>query len=243
MFYSKSFKNINGSNELVYFEDPSECPMCKASIDPVFVGGYIDNPQASFSAMYHCKHCHNSFIARYSFEGFRDPKNGTQYFRLVAGQYYHNSAIIETVPNEYKPESFPTEVEKLSPRFSKIYNQASQAESLKLDELCGIGYRKALEFLVKDYSIHKHPEDEAKIARIRLKECIDTYIESKQIRILAEVSSFIGNDETHFVKKDDWGTITEMKGFIHAITLYIAAELKVEAVTELLESHFSQSEN
>ena len=35
--------------------------------------------------------------------------------------------------------------------FLTIYNQSLSAEDNNLDQIAGIGYRKALEFLIKDY--------------------------------------------------------------------------------------------
>ena len=52
-----------------------------------------------------------------------------------------------------KSKSFSTIIKDISPSFDSIYNQAFCAEQLSLDQICGVGYRKALEFLIKDYQI------------------------------------------------------------------------------------------
>jgi len=52
-------------------------------------------------------------------------------------------------------KAFPKEVEKYSKNFIVIYNQAFTAEINGLTEICGLGYRKAFEFLIKDYLIKK----------------------------------------------------------------------------------------
>lgn len=42
---------------------------------------------------------------------------------------------------------------QVSPQFVEIYNQAKAAESFQLDQITGLGLRKALEFLIKDLEV------------------------------------------------------------------------------------------
>ena len=64
----------------------------------------------------------------------------------------------KTFPAIHKKATIAKGVSDLSPRFVEILQQAAFADSQNLDELSGIGYGKALEFLIKDYCIHKNPE-------------------------------------------------------------------------------------
>ncbi len=50
------------------------------------------------------------------------------------------------------------------------------AEAIGLDQLEGIGLRKAMEFLVKDYAISKNPDQEEDIRSKFLGACINEYI-------------------------------------------------------------------
>ncbi|MEK0405122.1 hypothetical protein WNX62_16005, partial [Lactiplantibacillus plantarum] len=56
-----------------------------------------------------------------------------------------------------KEADFPQQISDISPRFVSVYTQSFKAERIGLAELAGMGYRKALEMLVKDYAIHKFP--------------------------------------------------------------------------------------
>ena len=49
----------------------------------------------------------------------------------------------------------PQKIKEISPSFVVVYTQASFSEQMNLKEICGMAYRKALEFLVKDFLIHK----------------------------------------------------------------------------------------
>ncbi len=48
----------------------------------------------------------------------------------------------------YKPlkNDLPNEIRETFPEFDTIYNQALEAESIGLDQIAGLGFRKSLEF-------------------------------------------------------------------------------------------------
>lgn len=105
--------------------------------------------------------------------------------------------------------------------------QAEIAESQRLYRICGVGYRKALEFLVKDYLRRKNPDDSDKILAEPLGSCIRK-LDDPRIKVLAERSVWIGNDETHYVRKHDDLDLEDMKRFIKAMLNYIESELAFE---------------
>ena len=79
------------------------------------------------------------------------------------GRYFGvsgNFKLEYALPSNPQPIIFDDFVNNISPQFSVIYNQAKQAEDFGLNELVGIGYRKSLEFLIKDYLIQVQKEDE-----------------------------------------------------------------------------------
>ena len=125
-------------------------------------------------------------------------------------------------------EEFDENINKISPQFVKIYNQSLQAENIGLDEIAGLGYRKSVEFLIKDFAIYKNPEKEDEIKNTWMKVCIEKYIDNEQIKILAERSDWIGNDEAHYVKKQEDRDITDMKKFIKAMVYFIGMTLITE---------------
>ena len=66
------------------------------------------------------------------------------------------------------------------------------------------------EFLVKDYAIYKNAEKEEIIKNTLMSDCIKTYIDNEEIRILAEKSEWIGNDEAHYIRKQEGRDINDM---------------------------------
>ena len=75
------------------------------------------------------------------------------------------------------------------PDFVEIYHQSEAAENAGLSRICGFGYRKALEFLIKDYAIYKNPGQEDVIKGEALAVCIKKYIKSEYLRDLATASA------------------------------------------------------
>ena len=113
-----------------------------------------------------------------------------------AGRYMLNSLAPKTAVVPAIPET----IKAVSTRFVTVYSQASEAEAHGLDEMFGIGLRKALEFLVKDYAIAEHPDKEAEIQKARLGKCIEDYVEDRGARECAKRAAWLGNDETHYLR-------------------------------------------
>lgn len=98
-------------------------------------------------------------------------------------------------------KEFSNTITEISPSFDKIYNEAYKAEQQDLEEICGVGYRKALEFLIKDYLISKGEENEETIKNAPLGQCIQNYVNDDRIKKVAKRAAWLGNDETHYVRK------------------------------------------
>lgn len=102
-------------------------------------------------------------------------------------------------------------VATLSPNFVDTYSQALVAESFNLGQLTGIGLRKALEFLVKDFALAEHPAEREKILKKTLAACIKDYITDPSVKELAKRAAWLGNDETHYVRRWEEKDISDLK--------------------------------
>ena len=89
--------------------------------------------------------------------------------------------------------------------------------------IAGCGFRKSIEFLVKDYLIYLNPQKEENIKNEFLGASIKK-LENPKIQTLAEKATWIGNDETHYVSKHDNLNINDMKNFIIILCNYIEME-------------------
>lgn len=117
----------------------------------------------------------------------------------------------------------PPEMERHYPKFFEIYRQAHRAEENNLEQIIGMAYRKALEYLVKKYVAENSPQDERTISSEPLSKSI-ARIKYPRIKALDKVAAWIGNDETHTVKKNSDLNVADMKNFILALCHLILAE-------------------
>lgn len=165
------------------FSDPNDCPICHEKINPFRVAwvseGFL-NSKIEIVFLCNNKRCNHFFIAYYN----KDKRN---YFVLNKSE-----------PCIYEEIKFYDEINSISPKFTEIYNQAMQAKFLGLNEIAGIGLRKSLEFLVKDYIIEFLKKDKNIIKKIQLGTAIEQNIDDMDIKETAKRATWIGNDETHY---------------------------------------------
>ena len=114
--------------------------------------------------------------------------------------------------------SFSESIQAISPGFCAIYAEAAAAEAGELTQVCGLGYGKALEFLVKDYAKRENPSKHEEIEQCRLGRCIKQFIEDQSIRESAELASWLRNDEAHYLRKYATKDVRHLKALI-ALTM------------------------
>jgi hypothetical protein len=134
-----------------------------------------------------------------------------EYSRFAASERYD---ITRLSPHEATKVEYSPEISEVSPNFVGIYNQAIQAESLKLTHIAGMGLGKALEFLIKDFAIKHSPDKEDEVKKKLLGACISTYIKDANVQKVAKRATWLRNDETHYVRKWEGKDIDDLKNLI-----------------------------
>ena len=129
-------------------QTPGKCPICGVVIVPVdWTIGCVEGGRMERLLQCPNGRCRRLFLAQY---------------RKDAYSY----TFTESVPAEIPDIRQSATIKEISPDFCEIFNQAHKAEMCKLKLVAGPGYRKALEFLIKDY-LSTQPNgdtDEAKAA-------------------------------------------------------------------------------
>lgn len=210
---------LRGYTDDIQIQEISECPMCKHAIKPVIINSAIfeaSHNEFKLSITNLCKACNNTFIAQYKLD---KPDN--------SGRFY-SSNFEYSAPNKFIKKNFDDLINKVSPNFVNIYNQALAAESQELDEIAGIGYRKALEFLIKDFLISKYPDEKEDIEKTLLGSCINKYIENPQLKTAASRAVWLGNDQTHYIQKFTDKDINDLKRLISLTVHWISMILETE---------------
>jgi hypothetical protein len=193
-------------------EDPDLCPICHNGIQPVYqklVSLRAGENLAELVWKCPLHLCGCLFIGVY----LRNPVSGT----------YHLHHCVPTELEDYSP---PEDLEKISPDFCAIFNEAQKAEQLGYLLVSGPGYRKALEFLVKDYLTSLQTSDDAKkeIAEMPLMACIKKYVTDTRMRTTAERATWLGNDQTHYIRKWEDKDLQDMKKLIQLTCFWIQSE-------------------
>jgi len=128
--------------------------------------------------------------------------------------------------------AFSQIITEISSGFEEIYNQAFFAEQYALNQVSGVGYRKALEFLVKDYLLSQ-TDDEAARENIKnkfLNNCIQDDVKNENIRQVARRAVWLGNDETHYVRKWADKDVNNLKQLIDLTIRWIENEVETRRV-------------
>ena len=191
---------------------PNVCPICGRTIRPIPVFSYEN--YMDLRVVFKCSYegCDELFLSYY--KGIMGMGGPTNQFNFV-----------DSKPKACIPKKFEGGIDALSPSFVEIYNQAKYSEELDLDQICGVGYRKALEFLIKDYCKSENPSEVASIEKKLLGKCIAEYIEDQDIKDCSTRATWLGNDETHYVKKWIDKDIEDLKTLIDLTVFWIAKKL------------------
>jgi len=209
-------ESINTDKGLVSINGhPQECPFCHNKITPINI--YATKAKSDeLHAFLSCPNlsCKASFIAYY-----------------VAGFNYYT--FIGKVSQGTKiSKQFNSTIVDISPNFSTIYNQAYTAEQQDLKEICGVGYRKALEFLIKDYTILNNPDKKEAIEKMPLAKCISTFINDERIIKVSTRAAWLGNDETHYIRQWEGKNLEDLKKLIDLTLHWIEMEYLTNSFEE-----------
>lgn len=202
---------INGTSAIL-ISIPNDCPFCFEKISPT----YITN--IGFQVVFQCTNdkCQKLFIAYYSAFG-RNPHNNQPTLKVTSVMF-----------GTSKKKEFHKSIEKISKDFIEIYNQSFFAEQSELTQIAGVGYRKSLEYLIKDFSISKNPNEADKIKKAALAQTINLYISDPKLKDVAKWAAWLGNDETHYERKWIDKDLTDLKNTIDLALVYIQADFDYE---------------
>ncbi|MXO77847.1 DUF4145 domain-containing protein [Paenibacillus sp. OT2-17] len=204
-----------------YMEEiPDECPVCHYSVSPIILAVYeMDRSYVTHYRIF-CSCPRNECLESYIVSFIEE----SGYMGNVPDVSFTGFA-----PFTPQDEDFTDAVKSISTNFVRIYNQAKYAEDKNLDEICGLGYRKAFEFLIKDFLVHKYPDDTEEIKNnVKLKSLLDKYVEDSNVKFLAERTAWLGNDHAHYTKKWINKDVSDLKRLIKTSLYWISSEIELE---------------
>lgn len=214
-------KHSSNQEFIIEYDNDVDCPYCSQPNIHNALFAYMtvrtDNdkniPDNAY-LLYKCAKCKQVFMAVYYvyYNPYRD--------KMILQTSYHR-----TVPNPDIKIEFPKEIFAISERFVKIYNNALAIENLGDNDSAGMVYRKALEFLIKDYLVSFKGVDKANFKNKGLSQIIDEYFHNEEnLKYTAKLSTWIGNDFAHYESVNNLN-ITDMKDYLDAFVYFIQYNL------------------
>lgn len=208
---------------------PVICPVCGFSHSPEFLNNFYCNHENGIiiNAFFLCPNCGSTYCVNYLI-------SSCHFDALETYPTIFQFAELKGVtPNESVLKSFTfQDVVDISRRANEVYKQSQKAENLNLNEISGMGYRKTLEILVKDYLIYLSPEQSENIKKYSITTAIDK-LDDENLKILATRCTWLGNDESHYLKKHDNYDIVTLKELLEGIITYIHLKLLVNKAEDI----------
>lgn len=230
------YKNFGYQATDISIPMPTECPCCKrtmaSDLTPIIAVNNLlpsdsvedndkdfrEGTECIVVSIYRCTSCNSLFTLWSKHKAGHNENHKLEWSCDIQNAY----------PFDTHLTAFSNDINGLSPEFVSIYNQAELAELQNLNELCGMGYRRALEFLIDAY-IRKTKPAESIDANLPIGTKINNYIDDTKIKMLAKKAAWLGNDATHIVNKHpERNIVVDMKKFIKAITTMIDAQFAFE---------------
>ena len=194
-----------------------ECPICKNKNSFEFMGNGIgEGDEIHYLVM--CQNCKKFFMATY----LNVQKTDTYATKQIFSSIY---------PHGIFQHSFPHDIKQISEKFVNIYEQAMTAKDAELNELVGIGLRRAFEFLLSDYIKNVLEVEPAKTLEKRIEQ-----IKVQNVNVNGTLVRWIGNDHTHIEIKHPEFSIEEMIDSINMVVYYLYAEYKSKEVAKKINN-------
>lgn len=190
-----------GTQRVTRSKEPHVCPHCRRTVQAKEVLWQPVPPGWKTSGMESVYLCPNPECAHFFLASFELKEKQVAVGGGPLTVRRDDFELRSTTPVMIERKQFPSSVVELSPLFAETYAQAEAAEAYGLTQICGLGYRKAIEYLIKDFCIAEHPADADKIKAMLLGNCIRDFVLDPNVKACAQRAVWLGNDEAHYLRK------------------------------------------
>lgn len=211
----------------------NECPHCVKGIRINVLKINVEESEEDIYVNLICKCpiCYKVFFAQYNYEKYFDHGG---YPRYISTPIYY--------PAKNQLPFIESEIETLSPNFVKAFKEGVTVEQLNFIDLAGLSYRRAFEFLIKDYTILLTPEKEEEIVNdSSVSNVINNRIPKKQeFEKLREISKrvwWLGNDYAHYKKHYADKDIIDLRECIDIVKYQIVMNLRYHHQTSSIKQN------
>ena len=178
------------------YEKPMSCPYCGIHTDTaetVAQHFLLTGTQRALVVGCRCTRCKKQFLAVYIEED--------------------NRLTLNTIIPVADADEVHPGLKTVSPEFERIHQQSYRAELRGDIDIAAVGYRTALEVLIKDFAIRELGEEEEEVASKKLAQAIEDYSGTVGMKNAENVVRKLGNDYTHYRKKYEPFGFMELKHY------------------------------
>lgn len=219
-------QEINIENNILWVNKPSVCSYCNKGVSLTLCNEFIIDfyNDKVLCVSYQCPICQQIIVCKYNY------CNSDYSFRVPLLPF-------ETLGGEGISQEFSNEINKLSPNFVKIYNDAYRAEQIGLTEVVGLGYRRAFEFLIKDYAMCQEIDKTKKesIKEMKLSQVVSNYFPDGETKELLTRATWIGNDFAHYETKHVDIKLEDLNQLLLLSVQRIDQSVKAKKYIEIIE--------
>ena len=216
-------------------EDPNICPHCHEINNPHRRWHTLSqdhDDKTVFLTAWQCSNnnCKKIFLALYE-------KTGTEIFEF--SRFLNGRPKGPDWPKPITDLKEGKTINNESPedsKFIKTYLQSLEAEMHGLDELAGMGFRKAIEYLVKDWAIQNNPDDKDKIIEdLWLGQVIKEYYDG-DLKDILERATWLGNDQSHYNRLFEEFDVNDLKKLISLIMVELDRQYQMDHYIKNIQS-------
>ncbi len=221
--------NNNNSQPFANAENPNICPHCHIANEPAILFKHHDTKVNKLISVWRCNFnkCNKIFVVSHKKD------EATYIIERTLNGLPKGPIWPEPILNLKDGKTIETS-KVLESKFIKTYLQSLESEANGHDEISGMGYRKAIEYLVKDWAIQTHPTEKEKILGKWLSAVIQDYF-TGDLKDILERATWLGNDQTHYNKLFDEYNISHLKELISLIMVELDREFKKRHYIENIE--------
>ena len=204
----------NSAYNDITFEKPLTRPHCGVVVEAERVSANshlyeTDGRGECFIFVWRCTCCRKLFVSMYLLQNKQMSLLGI----------LPNNAVVYT----------DEEIEKISPRFIEMYSQALRAEDNGDYNLAAIGFRSAIEILIKDYAITCLGQSRGEVVNMSLYNAISSYLGENDLIKTADVVRILGNDHTHYERKYPEHDFALLKNYVDIAISLIRQKILIKS--------------
>lgn len=211
LFSSPEFFSNELSQNWHTIEIPALCPNCGVGFGPTSV-------------------CRNKFSEEGEYFYFFTHKCNICFKYCLTLQIVSNdrTRLIAAYPKT-QLRQFDQLLRDLSPEFIDMYQASLSSEQNGYANLAGIGYRSAMELLIKDYALDFELSSKEDISRLNLNRAIDKFFgNDKNAMIPADVVRTFGNNFAHWDKSEKYADLETLKAYLDLVVQFIYSRLMIK---------------